>query len=184
MYLLDRSTGAARGRNSFSHSPVFVQGLWAWDVHWKIAEKLGFVAPLIRSTGEFVVDEHYDITIDPIRDAAQLIREEEHKPVDQDDTTELVRRAWTIHKSAPEFLSAALRFPTTADDYLAFIASEREKHGKEAVPQAAAWFLERLADRLATADHINPEVDHTFVLPKTFEQFREADNWPKHQRPS
>lgn len=159
-------------------------GLWAWDVHLRLAEKLGFIDPPIRTTGEFVVDEHYDITIDLLREAAQFIRDEEKKPVKPGDAEEHMRRAWTLYSTMPDFLEAAFRFPTAANDYRGFLKVEQEKHGGDAVPTAAAWFLERLADRLATTDDINPEVDHSFVLPKTFKQYRDADNWPKHQRPA
>lgn len=128
-----------------------------------------------------MIDEHYERTIDLIRDAAKYILNQNATPPKKDDMSEIMRRALTTQHVVPQFLEAALRFPTASIEYLAFIKSEKEKHEGRAIEDSAAWFLNRLADQL-TSERSRPEVDHSFVLPNSFKQYRETENWPKHHQ--
>lgn len=150
-------------------------GLWAWDVHKKIAEKLGLNWFVRSASNEIVVDEHFERLRDLLRDAAQFIRDENATPAPPNNTTEIIRRVWTIHSTVPALLEAALRLPTASERYRGFLKLEKEKRGEDAIVNAAAWFLNELADELRFK-----EVDHSFVLPNSFKQYRDTENWPKH----
>jgi hypothetical protein len=109
-----------------------------------------------------------------LREAAAKLREEQIKPHDQPSAREAVAFAWTLHETVPRLLNSALMLPNTANDYSALVVAERDKGGHEMVPEVAARFVERVAERLTVDD-----LDESFVLPTSFRQFRETSEWPK-----
>jgi hypothetical protein len=117
-----------------------------------------------------------------LRQAAQMARANPFRSKEKpsgysfDDS---IKAAWPLHVTIPQFLRGALFLPTRATEYEQFMNAEREKRGTQALPESAALFLERAADQLTEA-----ELDPSFLLPQTFKQFREADNWPEADRQS
>lgn len=110
-----------------------------------------------------------------LREAAQMVREQQGRVRDKPSTDDAIRDAWTIHATIPAFLHAAFVLPKWKENYEGFVKLEREKRGHQAVPESAAKFLERMAEGVTPGD-----VDESFVLPNSFRQYRETENWPGH----
>jgi hypothetical protein len=109
-----------------------------------------------------------------LREAATLVRFS--RPHASMSIEEITGHVWPMRMIVPELLKMALRIPK-ADEYLAFLRTERDKYGADREPcDSAAEYLDRLADRLTEAD-----VDPGFVIPERFEQFNPA-TWPKNRR--
>jgi hypothetical protein len=104
-----------------------------------------------------------------------MVRAGRVKVNDKTSSEDAIRHVWVIYETVPKFLTSAFLLPKWADDYKGFLESGKGKRGSQAVPEAAASFLEKMADKFDV-----DERDDSFVLPNSFRQYRETENWPSH----
>lgn len=110
-----------------------------------------------------------------VRRAKQLMREAaaaiEAKPAPADRDA-VAAYGWTIVKLYA-FLSAAFQHQIRAD-FESFMQRERRRDDRNS-HLAAAAYLRSLEVKAA-------DLDERFLMPQTFDQFRNANNWPDNNR--